>query len=310
MGRPAFTVYAADLLVDAKVCRLNDAGFRILFMCWCRCCLDGSIPADPKELARVLNLHGNRARILPEITGDFFTLDPENPSRLISERMASEQEKYEATVQRNRTNGSKGGRPKKPTGLILENPKKTNHNHNLKEERKDVPAKRVPKETQKAKTETLEEILQGGKGTPMWEAYWMLVATFGGQSKNPAPKTTARLYADALRAGATQERIQNRAQGLRNGTTEAKFMPQLKNWLEGQGYLTPDLPEAQTNGAQNGKPHHRTATDQAYIAQLAERDARRVSGPQPAQDPDGEEEYLASLDALFSAPAQPSRATG
>jgi len=122
MGAPWFPLYAADFLVDAKVCRLGDAEFRLLMLCWCRCCLDGSIPSDLKELARILGIHGNRARILREITVDFFSIHPENPNQLISERMTKNSDRYQSIVERNRANGPKGGRPRKPSGLCLDNP--------------------------------------------------------------------------------------------------------------------------------------------------------------------------------------------
>jgi len=125
MCAPYFPMYAADLLVDAKVCRLSDSEFRLLILCWCRCCLDGSIPADPSELAKILNCHGNRASILGRFLPDFFISDPENPARLISKRMSTSLDKYSAIVERNHTNGAKGGRPKKPSGLILGNPEKS-----------------------------------------------------------------------------------------------------------------------------------------------------------------------------------------
>ena len=129
-----------------------------------------------------------------------------------------------------------------------------------------------PARPRKPDPESLEAILQGGKGTPTWEAYWALVTVFGGQSKNPAPRTTARLYANAVANGAPPGRIQNRAENLRSATSEVRFMPQLAKWLEGEGYLTPDLPKS--NGAANGNhtfPAHRSTVDEAYLEQLAAR---------------------------------------
>jgi len=268
-GAPWFPLYAADLLVDAKVCRLEDAEFRLLMLCWCRCCLDGSIPADLKELSKILGIHGNRARILGGFLGDFFTNDPENQGRLISERLMESIKKYHSIVDRNRVNGSKGGRPKNPVGLISETQTKANHNHNLQEDKEVPTVAKTPRKarTPKASSDSLEEILRGGKGTPMWEAYWKLVATFGGQPKNPAPKTTAVLYAAAIVAGAPQERIQAQAQALRNLTSEERFMPQLSKWLEGQGYLTPDMPKSSSTYAP--KTNSRAAeADAAFLAQL------------------------------------------
>jgi hypothetical protein len=89
--------------------------------------------------------------------------------------------------------------------------------------------------------ETMQMILGGGKGTPIWEAYWQLHTAFGGDKgfKNCRPKDTARLFASAARAGADLQKIVLRAEMMRRGT-EIKFMPQLFNWLDGLGYVSPD----------------------------------------------------------------------
>jgi hypothetical protein len=83
---------------------------------------------------------------------------------------------------------------------------------------------------------SLDEILGKHK-----DAYWALATIFGGQLKNPAPKTTAALYVQALKV-VSAEVIQAKAQGLARSNSDIKFMPQLAKWLEGQGYLNPDLP--------------------------------------------------------------------
>lgn len=44
--------------------------------------------------------------------------------------------------------------------------------------------------------------------------------------------------------------------------------------------------QTNTNGAPNGKIHHRTETDQAYVRQLEDRDARRSANSTPAATPD------------------------
>jgi len=97
------------------------------------------------------------------------------------------------------------------------------------------------KSTSRSEGGSLEEILGGGKGTVNFEAYWRLAGTFG-VAKNPAPKTSARLYVEAIGKGATVERIQNRAENLRRANSDEKYMPQLAKWLEGEGYLAPDAP--------------------------------------------------------------------
>ena len=101
---------------------------------------------------------------------------------------------------------------------------------------------RVRTGKRKAGSESLEAILGGGKGTPTHEGYWKLVETFGGATKNPAPKATAKLYADAITTGTTPELILSKAQELRNATSDSKYMPQLRTWLEGEGWRNPSLP--------------------------------------------------------------------
>ena len=147
---------------------------------------------------------------------------------------------------------------------------------------------KVAKTKQKAKPKhapgaSLEEILEGGKGTRIWESYWKLVSTFG-QAKNPAPKITAKMYANALQAGSTPERIQTLAQALRGATSDPKYMPGLRGWLEGGGHLTPDLPKSEGARASHS-PAHRADIDAAYLQDLAK---RRASAPSPAELTDEE----------------------
>lgn len=93
--------------------------------------------------------------------------------------------------------------------------------------------------------------------------YWKLVSTFGGPAKNPAPKTTAQLYTSALaEEGITAEILQAKAEGLKASCSDPKFMPMLRTWLDGQGYLNPDAPSA------GSAPAHRRESDEEYAAFL------------------------------------------
>lgn len=138
-------------------------------------------------------------------------------------------------------------------------------------------AKQEPKPKKpKPADQTPEEILGGGKGTPVWESYWKLVATFGGMPKNPAPKTTARLYVNALNAGRSAEQIQALAQELRNATSDVKYMLSLNNWLTGGGYLTPELPKA--SAPRPVKANSRaTEADASFLEQLQAMEGREAS---------------------------------
>ena len=74
----------------------------------------------------------------------------------------------------------------------------------------------------------------------------------------------------------------------KNGKTAQGMPAYFGRWLgRAQDSTRPSTAQGATNG--NGKTHHRTATDQAYIAQLAERDARRAAQPPPPPGPDDEE---------------------
>ena len=134
-----------------------------------------------------------------------------------------------------------------------------------------VKKKRTPRKREAAAIpdESLEDILKGGKGTIFWEAYWKLVGLFG-PAKNPAPKTTARLYMSAT-VGYHPDHIQEKAEVLSKATSERKYLPQLAKWLEGGGYLNPN-PTPHTGG-QNGNrsPQHRAAVDAAYTESLGSR---------------------------------------
>lgn len=87
--------------------------------------------------------------------------------------------------------------------------------------------------------ESLESLL--GKGTPMWEAYWALHGLFG-ESKNPSPASTAAIYARIIAAGTSPETIHRAAQAQRESCGDARYMPKLKTWLEGEAYLRPASP--------------------------------------------------------------------
>lgn len=99
---------------------------------------------------------------------------------------------------------------------------------------KKAPRKRVAK----ANGESLESIL-GDR----FDSYWSLVKVFGSQ-KNPAPKTTAKLYA-GIKFDLGE--VHRKAENLAASMSDPKFMPQLAKWLEGQGWLNPD-PDPQSRG--------------------------------------------------------------
>ena len=102
---------------------------------------------------------------------------------------------------------------------------------------------------------TLDEILGDCK-----LAYWAMVDTFGGQSKNYSPVKTATLFVEAVKSH-TAELILAKAQGLRASVEDAKFLPQLEKWLEGQGYLNPDSPASRRAASIKGSSRLDKATE-------------------------------------------------
>ena len=141
MGRPWFPMYAADLWSDSDVAMLTDAQFRMLILVWCRCCLDGGVPSDPDSFAKLMKCRRNVAQLTLQWLPNFLSNDPLIEGRLISLRMEKEAEKYNAIVERNRVNGAKGGRPPKPSGLILGNPEITEPQPQPQEDKTPIPPK-------------------------------------------------------------------------------------------------------------------------------------------------------------------------
>lgn len=318
-----FKMFAREYLTSGEVRGLHLEAQGILPRLWCVCCLEGSIPADLEELSiaagvRLSALQSHMPALMQFFhanadAGDDANADAnasENASethmrgRLYSRRM----ERERANRQKVSDGASKAAKAKwdkkkeaeKPPAP--EPPKHANADANadaaivhssephIKEGSKDPSTAPRKRAATKKPPESLEEILQGGKGTIYWEAYWKLVATFGGQPKNPAPKTTAALYMSAT-VGFHPDHIQAKAEALRSGTSAPQYMPQLKSWLDGQGYATPDLPTPTTpQGAPYGKPHYRSAVDAAGIRDIEERDRRRAAEQQHIPSPEEDAE--------------------
>lgn len=294
-------VFCVHLLTDEDFETLDRAQFGsaclLMFHAWAK---QGSLPADPRKLAALARCTVGELEDLRAAWPKLVPLEDlddtaEPGARVTIPYLWREWQQvmgfYEAQRQRSaqgvaarKAKGSPeppADHPKpEPMGQPMGQPlgvpyqdQDQDQDQAKKEGSKDpstpAPRKRGPAAK---KADSLEDILRGGKGTPTWEAYWKLAGTFGGQPKNPAPMTTARLYVQALDAGATLEQIQAKADTLRAGTSEIRYMPQLQKWLEGQGYLTPDLSTTTPGGthgpAMPSTPHHRSATDASFAQQL------------------------------------------
>lgn len=182
-------------------------------------------------------------------------------------------------------NGAKGGRPKsKPCGSQMVPTPEPHGNHNetqspipnpLPEQPKIQPPPKAQKPARKDKTQkSLDGILGDHK-----ESYWKLVALFG-PTKNPAPKTTARLYVNAITAF-PPEQILAKAQALVHGTSDPKYLPQLARWLEGEGYRNPDSLPKMAPASKTSRAHE---ADASFLAQLD--GLGRVSGDYLGQNQD------------------------
>ena len=111
----------------------------------------------------------------------------------------------------------------------------TIHNLNTKEA---SPAKKG----RKAKAPKVEDQPASNMATLLSDpatrtAYWKLASAFG-PTKNPAAKTTARLFVEAINSGADMDSIVNAGIALVSGINDVKFLPQLQKWLAEESYLT------------------------------------------------------------------------
>lgn len=87
---PYFKVYAAETLADEHFDswpqEARGTWFTLLLHAW----VNGSIPADPKLLARIARLNPRTFRKVWEVIGDRFVESPEDRSRLVSTRLERE----------------------------------------------------------------------------------------------------------------------------------------------------------------------------------------------------------------------------
>lgn len=199
----------------------------------------------------------NGAEVNHEVTSRFTS------GHTIGKAMRDEAEAYRESKA---VIGKLGGRPKdkqvnQVVNLVVnhEGTQSPIPNPILKDKKiNTAPRKRVTK----PKDEVSLEAILGGKGSPLWEAYWKLAGIFG-PAKNPSPKATARLYHFALGGGFKVEHIHEKAQELARATSEQKYLPQLAKWLEGEGYRNPDQAQVRSG------PIRRTQeADDNFIQQI------------------------------------------
>jgi uncharacterized protein YdaU (DUF1376 family) len=103
---PAFPFYAADFLVDERVTRmtLEECGLHIKLLC--RSWLDGSIPADVVEIARLVREPAARVKRLWRAIEPCF--EPAQDGRLVQPRLERERSK-QAEYRRSKSDAGKRG---------------------------------------------------------------------------------------------------------------------------------------------------------------------------------------------------------
>jgi hypothetical protein len=101
-SEPWFKFFAADYLLDAAVDSLPLEAQAVLLRMWCFCHIDGSCPADPKEIARKTRLSFEPIAAHLEQLRDFFD---QRDGRFYSHRMEEEKAKSDSA----RRNGHKRG---------------------------------------------------------------------------------------------------------------------------------------------------------------------------------------------------------
>lgn len=122
---PSFDFYPGDFIKSCVCLSPEEIGCHIRLLCyqW----EHGHIPSDSVRLMRICGTHSETdwVSIWGQISDRYEPIEG-STSELAHPRMFNDRnrqaEKYTARVERNKKNGSKGGRPRKPTRPELENP--------------------------------------------------------------------------------------------------------------------------------------------------------------------------------------------
>lgn len=112
---PAFSFYAKDFLAGTSTMSLQEVGAYIRFLAYAWDA--GSVPADPKERARVLGCAKAQERELWKKVGKKFVLCGDV---YVNERLEEERVKQVERRQRLSNNGRLGGRPQKADAKLDE----------------------------------------------------------------------------------------------------------------------------------------------------------------------------------------------
>lgn len=162
MAAPWFKLYPKQYLADSKVKMLSREHRSILVELWCYCSEDGSIPADAGDLSRLLGESVATTKKAMEKLASFFVHEGD---RLVSVRLKSEAEAYEAKCQKLRESASIGGLQKvanaranasdEPKQMLLQNPAEDRR----EKKEKDIPPTPLPSAAGDRKREPRPKVL-------------------------------------------------------------------------------------------------------------------------------------------------------
>lgn len=120
MKRPAFQFYPGDYLSDMAVSLMTaeEEGHYIRLLCYCW--LEGSLPNDDVQLAKLLKLNGGSC-LVPTVVKGRFTVVPNDPSKLVHKRLEKERQKQDEWAEKSRIGGLKSGQIRKNKGVNRSN---------------------------------------------------------------------------------------------------------------------------------------------------------------------------------------------
>jgi hypothetical protein len=112
---PAFQFYPSDYLASMRVQLMGLAEEGAYLRCLCYCWLHGSIPANPADLVKLIGKGGSLP--IAESVASMFSPHPEDPSRLVHDRLESERAKQAEWRRKSAQGGKNSGIARKTAKL-------------------------------------------------------------------------------------------------------------------------------------------------------------------------------------------------
>ena len=110
---PAFQFYPSDFLADSSVCYMDATERGVYIILLCHCWIDGSIPADPKEIRRLARYNGRHwTTVWDAVQRCFSAATTGVPGRLIQPRIERERQKQADYRLKRQLAGQRGGQQK------------------------------------------------------------------------------------------------------------------------------------------------------------------------------------------------------